>query len=79
VERDKPKKSESVGQTATVAMIPIFLAYLVPLDVVVTGNITAKICEIWSEFKKKLHLGYHGNGRHFEFVQPPKAATHIHI
>jgi hypothetical protein len=27
-----------------------FLAYLVPLDVVVTGNITAKICEVWSEF-----------------------------
>jgi hypothetical protein len=66
VERDKPTKLESVGQTATVAMetqkggIPIFLAYLVPLDVVVTGNITAKICEIWSEFKKNLHLGYHG-------------------
>jgi hypothetical protein len=36
------------------------------------GNITAKICEIWSEFKKNLHLGYHGNGRHFEFVQPKK-------
>jgi hypothetical protein len=35
-----------------VLLIPIFLAYLVPLDVVVTGNITAKICEIWSEFKK---------------------------
>jgi hypothetical protein len=30
--------------------IPILLAYLVPLDVDVTGNITAKICEIWSEF-----------------------------
>jgi hypothetical protein len=30
--------------------IPNFLAYLVPLDVVVTGNITAKICEVWSEF-----------------------------
>jgi hypothetical protein len=28
--------------------IPILLAYLVPLDVVVTGNITAKICEVWS-------------------------------
>jgi hypothetical protein len=28
---------------------PIFLAYLVPLDVDVTGNITAKICEVWSE------------------------------
>ena len=60
-----------------VLLIPnFFLAYLVPLDVVVTGNITAKICEIWREFKKKLHLGYHGNGCHFEFVQPPKAATH---
>ena len=30
--------------------IQIFLAYLVPLDVDVTGNITAKICEVWSEF-----------------------------
>ena len=29
--------------------IPIFLAYLVPLDVDVTGNITAKICEVRSE------------------------------
>jgi hypothetical protein len=39
---------------ATAAMfvlpIPICLAYLIPLDVDVTGNITAKICEIWSEF-----------------------------
>jgi hypothetical protein len=26
------------------------LAYLVPQDVDVTGNITAKICEVWSEF-----------------------------
>jgi hypothetical protein len=26
-----------------------FLAYLVPLDVDVTGNITAKLCEVWSE------------------------------
>ena len=30
--------------------IPIFLAYLVPLDVDVAGNITAKLCEVWSEF-----------------------------
>jgi hypothetical protein len=30
--------------------IPISLAYLVPLDVDVTGNITANICEVWSEF-----------------------------
>jgi hypothetical protein len=26
------------------------LAYLVPLDVDVVGNITAKLCEAWSEF-----------------------------
>jgi hypothetical protein len=30
--------------------IPILLAYLVPLDVDVIGNITAKLCEVWSEF-----------------------------
>ena len=30
--------------------IPIFLAYLAPLDVDVTGDITANICEVWSEF-----------------------------
>jgi hypothetical protein len=30
--------------------IPIYLAYLVPLDVDVTGNITTKICEVWREF-----------------------------
>ena len=29
--------------------IPIFLAYLVPLDMDVTGTITAKNCEVWSE------------------------------
>ena len=50
--------------------IAIFLAYLIQLDVDVTGNITAKLCEIGSEFN---------NGRHFEFVHPPPpptAATH---
>jgi hypothetical protein len=30
--------------------IPIFLGYLVPLDVDVTGNTTAKLCELWREF-----------------------------
>jgi hypothetical protein len=29
----------------------IFLAYLIRLDVDVTGNITAKLCEVGSEFK----------------------------
>ena len=62
--------------------IPICLAYLVPLDVDVTGNITAKICEVWSEFNIFCTLGYHGNGRHFEFFHPPpppkKAATYFY-
>ena len=30
--------------------IPILLAHLIPLDMDVTGNITAKLCEVWSEF-----------------------------
>ena len=53
-ERNKKKKSPFFISMATAAMfvllIPIFLAYLVPLDVDVKGNITAKICEVWSEF-----------------------------
>jgi hypothetical protein len=47
-------KSPFFVSMATVAkfvqLIPIFLACLVPLDVDVTGNITAKLCEVWSEF-----------------------------
>ena len=30
--------------------IAIFLAYFIQLDVDVTGNITAKLCEVGSEF-----------------------------
>jgi hypothetical protein len=64
----------SMGTAAKfVLLIPIFLAYLVPLDVDVTGNITAKLSEVWSEFNIFLQLGYHGNSRHFEFFQPPKS------
>jgi hypothetical protein len=39
--------------TAAKFVLPILilLAYLVPLDVDVTGNITVKLCEVWSEFK----------------------------
>jgi hypothetical protein len=33
-----------------VQQIAIFLAYLIQLDVDVTGNITAKLCEVGSEF-----------------------------
>jgi hypothetical protein len=55
--------------------IPICLAYLVPLDVNVTGNITAKIYEVWSEFNNFVPW-LPWQRHHFEFVQPPKAATH---
>ena len=58
-----------------VLLIPISMAYLVPLDVDVTGNITAKLCEFRVNLTF-LHLGYHGNGHHFEFFKHPRAATH---
>jgi hypothetical protein len=59
--------------------IPIFLAYLVPLDVDVTGNITAILCEVWSELKKICTLVTMATAAILNFFQPPpppKAATH---
>ena len=56
--------------------IPIFLAYLVPLDVDVTGNITAKICEVWSEFNIFCTLVTMAMAVILNFFNPPKAATH---
>jgi hypothetical protein len=35
-----------------VLLIPISMAYLVPLDVDVTGNITVKLCEFGVNLKK---------------------------
>jgi hypothetical protein len=55
----KPRYQNNATAAKFVLPIPIFLAYLVPLDVDVTGNITAKLCEVWSEFNifciKKRH------------------------
>ena len=121
--------------TKFVQQIPIFLAYLVPLDVDVVPIkfhqflfVPTMFHEVWwTKSKKKLnppffismataamfflpipiffglsrstrcacdrkhycknlwslewikhflHLGYHGNGHHFDFFQPPKAATY---
>ena len=59
--------------------IPICLAYLVPLDVDVSGNITANICEVWSEFNIFWHLGYHCNGHHFDFFSTPKKLPHTMV
>ena len=53
-----------------------FLAYLVPLDVDVTGKITAKICEVWSEFNIFCTLVTMATAAILKFFQPPKAATH---
>jgi hypothetical protein len=55
--------------------IPIFLAYLVPLDVDVTGNITAKICEVWSEFNIFCTLVTMGMATILNFFNPPKAVS----
>ena len=56
--------------------IPILLAYLVPLDVDVTGNTTAKLCEVWSEFKIFCTLVTMATAAILNCFNPPKAATH---
>jgi hypothetical protein len=53
--------------------IPIFLAYLIPLDVDVTGNITAKLCEVWSEFNIFCTLVTMTTAAILNFFNPPKA------
>jgi uncharacterized membrane protein len=79
-ERNKKKKSPFFISMATAAMfvllIPIFLAYLVPLDVDVTGNITAKNCEVWSEFNIFCILITMATAAILNFFNLPKAATH---
>ena len=59
-----------------VQRIPIFLAYLVPLDVGVTGNITAKYCEVGSEFNIFCTLVTMATAAILNLFNPPKAATH---
>ena len=52
--------------------IPIFLAYLVPLDVDVTGNITAKLSEVWSEFNIFCTLDTMATAAILNFFNPQK-------
>jgi hypothetical protein len=56
-----------------VLRIPIFLVYLVPLDVDVTGHITAKICEVWSEFNIFCTLVTMATATLLNFFNPPKS------
>jgi hypothetical protein len=48
------------------------LAYLVPLDVDVTENITAKICKAWSEFNIFCTLVTMATAVILNFFQPQK-------
>jgi hypothetical protein len=53
-----------------VLSILIFLAYLVPLDV--TGHITGKICEVWSECKNVCTLVTMATAAILNFFNPKK-------
>jgi hypothetical protein len=52
-----------------------FLAYLVPLDVDVTGDITAKNCEVWSEFNIFCTLDTMATAAILNFVNPKSCHT----
>jgi hypothetical protein len=56
--------------------IAIFLAYLIQLHVDETGNITAKLCEVVSEFKTFCTLVTMAMATILNFFNPSKAATH---
>jgi hypothetical protein len=51
------------------------LAYLFPLDVDVTGNITGKLCEVWREFKKNCTLVTMATAAILNFVNPKSCHT----
>ena len=61
--------------------IPIFLAYLVPIDVDMAGNITAKLCEVWSEFNIFCTLVTMATAAILNFFTPPQKLpnTMVHI
>jgi hypothetical protein len=62
--------------TKLVLPIPIYLAYLVLLDVDVTGNITAKLCEVWSEFNIFCTLDTMAKAAILNFFNPPPQSCH---
>ena len=56
--------------------IAIFLAYLIQLDVDVTGNITAKLCKVGSEFNIFCTLVTMATATILNLFNPPTTATH---
>jgi hypothetical protein len=55
--------------------IAIFLACLIQLNVDVTGNITAKLCEVGSEFNILCTLATMATAAILNLFNPPTAAT----
>jgi hypothetical protein len=62
--------------TKFVQPIAIFLAYLIQLHVHVTGNITAKLCEVGSEFNIICTLVTMATAAILNLFNLPTAATH---
>ena len=56
--------------------IAIFLAYLIQLDVDVTGNITAKLCEVGNEFNIGCTLVPMATTAILDLFTTPTADTH---
>ena len=54
------------------------LAYLIQLDVDVTGNITAKLCEVWSEFNIFCTLVTMATATILNFFNPPPPQKLLH-
>jgi hypothetical protein len=59
--------------------ILIFLAYFIPLDVDVTGNITAKLCEVWSEFNIFCTLVTMATATILNFFSTPQKLPHTTV
>ena len=59
--------------------IPIFWAYLVPLDVDVTGNITGKVYEVWSEFNMFCTLVTMATAAILNFFSVPQKLPHTTV
>jgi hypothetical protein len=67
--------------TAAKFVLPIliFLAYFIPLDVDVTGNITAKLCEVWSEFNIFCTLVTMATATILNFFSTPQKLPHTTV
>ena len=59
--------------------IAIFLAYLIQLDVDVTGNITAKLCEVGSEFNIFCTLVTMATAAILNLFNPPQQLPHTTV